>query len=92
MLRKFETLVENVIEEGHSRGVNLFMENLEEELSRSEIIESEGVEGFLKPIIEELDAVESEEVSENETNEDDEIDEQALDAMIAELEKEGLID
>lgn len=42
MLRKFENLVNEAIEDGFARGTNVFMENLEEDLVKDEIITEAG--------------------------------------------------
>ena len=53
MLREFVALVNEAVDDGFNRGLNLFMENLEEDLAKSEIIaEAGGVDTVIATILE----------------------------------------
>jgi hypothetical protein len=99
MLRKeFIQLVENTVDAGFERGVNLFLENLEETMGKEAVFEQfGGVDGTINALMEEefdLPAIEASEVVEESTEEeltDDNIDHVAVDAILDELEKEGFV-
>ena len=86
MLREFVTLVDEAVEDGFNRGLNLFMENLEEDLAKSEIIaEAGGVDRKIAAILE-ADGYEIELQGEDLEN----LDESKIDAMLDHFKKEGL--
>lgn len=86
MLREFVKLVDEAVDDGFNRGLNLFMENLEEDLAKSEIIaEAGGVDKAVAAILE-ADGYEvglQDEELEN-------LDETKIDAMLDHFKKEGL--
>jgi len=51
MLRNFTRLVNEVIEEAHVSGINLFLESLELDLTRDHYIQENGLEETLKQIL-----------------------------------------
>lgn len=86
MLREFVKLVDEAVDDGFNRGLNLFMENLEEDLTKSEIIaESGGVDRVFAAILE-ADGYEVELQDEDLEN----IDEGKVDAMLEHFKKEGI--
>jgi hypothetical protein len=86
MLREFVKLVDEAVDDGFNRGLNLFMENLEEDLAKSEIItESGGVDKVIASILE-ADGYEVELQDEELEN----IDESKVDAMLEHFKKEGI--
>lgn len=86
MLREFVKLVDEAVDDGFTRGLNLFMENLEEDLVKSElIIESGGVDRVFAAILE-ADGYEVEIQEEDLEN----IDEGKVDAMLEHFKKEGI--
>jgi len=80
MLREFIQLVDEAVDEGYDRGLNLFMESLEEDLTKNEVIAESG--GFDKVISEMMTADGIELLNEEEISEDQ------IDALLKELEKE----
>jgi len=85
MLREFVSLVNEAVEDGFNRGLNLFMENLEEDLAKSEIIaEAGGVDVVMAAILE----ADGYEISGNEDLEN--LDESKIDAMLEHFKKEGI--
>jgi hypothetical protein len=81
MLREVVNLVNEAVDEGHGRGVSLFMENLEEDLAKEHIFEDHGgVDTVMVKLFEEagieVDGVEALE----------EMDEEKVDAMLKDLE------
>lgn len=83
MLREVVTLVNEAVDEGHERGISLFMENLEEDLAKDHIFESNGgVDSVMVKLFEEsgvkVDGVETLE----------EMDEDKVDKMLKDLEKD----
>jgi len=83
MLREFVKLVEDVVDEGFDRGINLFMETLEEDLAKTEMItENGGVDSVLANIFE-SSGYSIEEDFEN-------LDEQKIDALLDHFKKEGI--
>ena len=86
MLREFVKLVEEAVDDGFNRGLNLFMENLEEDLSRSEVIaENGGVDKVFAAILENdgFTVETSDEELEN-------LDESKIDEMLEYFKKEGI--
>jgi len=85
MLREFVSLVNEAVEDGFNRGLNLFMENLEEDLAKSEIIaEAGGVDVVMAAILE----ADGYEISGNEDLEN--LDESKIDAMLEHFKKAGI--
>ncbi len=86
MLREFVKLIDEAVEDGFSRGLNLFMENLEEDLAKSEIIaEYGGVDRVFAAILE-ADGYEVELQDKDLEN----LDESKIDAMLEHFKKEGI--
>jgi hypothetical protein len=86
MLREFVKLVDEAVDDGFNRGLNLFMESLEEDLAKSEIIsEAGGVDRVFAAILE-ADGYEVELQAEELEN----LDENKIDAMLTHFKKEGL--
>ena len=86
MLREFVRLVNEAVTDGFDRGLNLFMENLEEDLAKSEVISEAGSVDALFAAILENDGYEVElqdEILEN-------LDENKIDAMLKHFKKEGI--
>ena len=86
MLREFVELVNEAVDDGFNRGLNLFMENLEEDLAKSEIIsEAGGVDTIFAAILEDggYKVARTDEGLES-------LDESQIDAMLHEFKKEGL--
>ena len=81
MIREVVTLVNEAVDEGHERGVALFMENLEEDLAKEHIFESNGgVDSVMVKLFEESGIkVEGVEALE-------EMDEEKVDQMLKDLE------
>ena len=78
MLREFIQLVDEAVDEGFDRGLNLFMEGLEEDLAKNEIItENGGFDKVVGKMLLESGAVET--LSEEAITEAD------IDALLAEL-------
>ena len=81
MLREVVKLVNGAVNEGHERGVSLFMENLEEDLAKDHIFEEHGgVNPVMVKLFEEA-GVEVEDVDAIE-----EMDEEKVDEMLKNLE------
>lgn len=81
MLREVVKLVNEAVEEGHERGVSLFMENLEEDLAKEHIFEGNGgVDRVMVKLFEEA-GIEVEGVEALE-----EMDEEKVDQMLKDLE------
>jgi hypothetical protein len=86
MLREFVKLVDEAVDDGFNRGLNLFMENLEEDLAKSEVIaEHGGVDSVFAAILE-TDGYEVELQNEELEN----LDETKIDAMLTHFKKEGI--
>jgi len=85
MLREFVDLVNEAVDEGFSRGIELFLESLETDLAKDEIFEEHGFDTVMQHLYEEAGVDVSAEESDNEEDLDD-IDEEKLDAMLKELE------
>lgn len=84
MLREFVKLVDEAVDEGFDRGLNLFMEGLEEDLTKSEVLaESGGFDAHMAKIFE-SDGIDVEVLEE-------ELDEAKIDAMLEEFKKEGIV-
>lgn len=83
MLREVVTLVNEAVDEGHERGVSLFMENLEEDLAKEHIFEQHGgVDPVMVKLFEES-GIKVEDVEALE-----EMDEEKVDQMLKDLEKD----
>ena len=86
MLRQFVKLVDEAVEDGFIRGLNLFMENLEEDLSKAEVItEAGGVNHKLYKMFEAEGIVVD--VPEEELNK---YDEKKMDELLEQFKKEGI--
>jgi len=86
MLREFVQLVDEAVDDGFNRGLNLFMESLEEDLMKSEIIaEAGGVDTLFAAILEN-DGYEVELQDADLEN----LDESKIDAMLTQFKKEGI--
>jgi hypothetical protein len=86
MLREFVALVNEAVDDGFNRGLNLFMENLEEDLAKSEVIaEAGGVDTVVAAILE-ADGYEVSVADEDLEN----LDESKIDAMLDHFKKEGI--
>jgi len=86
MLREFVQLVDEAVDDGFNRGLNLFMENLEEDLLKSEVIaESGGVDNLFAAILEN----DGYEVEFQDTDLEN-LDEGKIDAMLTQFKKEGI--
>jgi len=86
MLREFVKLVDEAVDDGFNRGLNLFMENLEEDLAKSEVIAEAGSVDNVVAAILEADGYEVELQDEELEN----LDETKIDAMLDHFKKEGL--
>ena len=82
MIREFVDLVNEAVDSGYERGVNMFMENLESDLQKDEIISEQenGVDGVIKHLF----ISEGYEVEEDLEN----LDEEKLDEALAALDNE----
>lgn len=86
MLREFVQLVDEAVNDGFDRGLNLFMEGLEEDLAKSELIaEANGVDSLFATILES----EGYEISPSD-QEIEELDEERLNEMLEYFKKEGI--
>jgi len=86
MLREFVKLVDEAVDDGFNRGLTLFMENLEEDLAKSEVIAEAGSVDNVVAAILEADGYEVELQDEELEN----LDETKIDAMLDHFKKEGL--
>ena len=86
MLREFQDLVNEAISEGHAKGVELFMESLERDLRKENLFESEGVDKVVAYLFEQegYEIVDPKDL--------DQMDEEKMDAMLQQMEKEGDIE
>ncbi len=85
MFKKFVQLVSEAVDDGYERGLALFMESLEEDLTRSEVLmETGGVEKYVATLFEDAGVMVDEVI--------DSMDEEKLDAALMQLKKEGLLD
>ena len=82
MIREFVDLVNEAVDSGYERGVNMFMEILESDLQKDEIISEQenGVDGVIKHLF----ISEGYEVEEDLEN----LDEEKLDEALAALDNE----
>lgn len=56
MLReKFAEIIENALINGYSRGMDVFLENLEIDLQKTEVIKEHGVETIVESIMENVE-------------------------------------
>lgn len=53
MLRKFTDLISEAINDGHERGINLFMESLETDLQKDMVFENHGVQNVVGQLFQE---------------------------------------
>ena len=84
MLREFVKLIDEAVDEGFARGLNLFMEGLEEDLTKTEVLaEVGGVDSYVASMLT-SDGIDVEVLEE-------EIDEQKVDALLAQFKKEGIL-
>jgi len=84
MLREFVQLIDEAVDEGFDRGLNLFMEGLEEDLTKSEVLsESGGFDAYAAKMFE-SDGISVEVLEE-------ELDEEKIDAMLEQFKKEGIV-
>ena len=86
MLREFVQLVSEAVDDGFNRGLNLFMENLEEDLAKSEILS----EVTIDQVISEMLTTDGFEVDIIQEDDLEDLDETKIDAMLEQMEKEGL--
>lgn len=87
MLREFVSLVNEAVDDGFNRGLNLFMENLEEDLAKSEVIaEAGGIDTVVAAILE----ADGYEVSLADDDVLENLDESKIDAMLEHFKKEGI--
>ena len=89
MQREFVDLVNETVDEGFTRGIDLFLEALETDLEKDQIFQEHGVDNVIQHLYEEA-GVEISETEEEETDED--IDDEKLDAMLKELESDSEVD
>ena len=82
MIREFVDLVNEAVDSGYERGVNMFMENLESDLQKDEIISEQ--ENGVDDVIKHLFISEGYEVEEDLEN----LDEEKLDEALAALDNE----
>jgi len=86
MLREFVKLVDEAVDDGFNRGLKLFMESLEEDLAKSEIItEVGGVDALFAAILEN-EGFEVESIPPELEN----LDESQIDEMLEYFKKEGI--
>jgi hypothetical protein len=86
MLREFVQLVDEAVDDGFNRGLDLFMESLEEDLSKTETItEAGGIDSHFASILQKegFDVEVIDETLEN-------LDEEKLDELLSHFEKEGI--
>ena len=82
MLREVVQLVNEAVDEGHERGVQLFMENLEEDLAKDHIFEEfGGVDPVMTALFEEQG------ISTSEITALEEMADEEVDALMQDLEK-----
>jgi hypothetical protein len=86
MLREFVKLVDEAVDDGFNRGLNLFMESLEEDLTKSEVISEAGSVDVLFAAILENDGYEVE-IRDTEL---ENLDESKIDEMLTHFKKEGI--
>lgn len=89
MFREYANIVNEVVDEGVGRGINMFLENLNQELVTDEIYESfGGIENSLKQIFLENGFQISEDLAAEQLDEN--FDEK-LDNILAQLKNEGIV-
>jgi len=79
MLREFVSLVNETVNQGCERGAQIFLENIERDLHKTKYLTEYGPDAILSTMFEQGGYNE---------NEVDDVDEEALDAALAELESE----
>lgn len=87
MLREFTKLVNEAVDDGFNRGLTLFMENLEEDLIKSEVITEAGSVDRIFAAILEADGYEVELCDDDLEN----LDENKINAMLKHFKKEGIV-
>lgn len=83
MLREFVDLVNEAVDEGYSRGIQLFLESLETDLAKDEVFQEHGVDKVLTHLYEQAGVQVSAEATEDSL---DDVDDAKLDQMLKELE------
>lgn len=86
MLREFVQLVSEAVDEGHDKGVELFMESLEHDLNKQRIFENYSIDSVMTQIFE-ADGYEVE----NPVKFED-VDEDKVDALLQQMEEDGDLD
>ncbi len=79
MIREFIDLVNEAVDSGYERGINLFMENLEQDLKKDSIISE--CENGVDDVIRQMFISEGYELEEDLENLDEEALDQALEAL-----------
>ena len=92
MLRQFVDLVNEAVDEGYTRGIDLFMESLEADLAKDEVLNEHGVDSVVAFLFENAGVGIDADVTELTEDEIDEIDEKNLDAALSALEDDIEID
>lgn len=84
MLREFIQLIDEAVDEGGERGLHLFMECLDDDLGRDQVItESGGLDSYVAGMLE-SDGIPTSILEEN-------LDEAKIDAALRELKKEAIL-
>ncbi len=84
MLREVVQLVNEAVDEGHERGVSLFMENLEEDLAKEHIFEEfGGVDPIMTALFEEQG------IATHEMTAFEEMKDEEIDGLMQDLEDSG---
>jgi len=98
MFREYVNLIEESVNEGTSRGVQLFLENLNQDMVIDEVFEElGGSDATIKQIFMEngYEVTDLEPLEENEATpvtEDEEAFDKKLDSILEQLKKEGVVD
>ena len=98
MFREYVNLIEESVNEGTSRGVQLFLENLNQDMVIDEVFEElGGSDATIKQIFMEngYEVTDLEPIEENEATpvtEDEEAFDKKLDSILEQLKKEGVVD
>jgi len=98
MFREYVNLIEESVNEGTSRGVQLFLENLNQDMVIDEVFEElGGSDATIKQIFMEngYEVTDLEPIEENEATpvtEDEEAFDKKLDNILEQLKKEGVVD